>query len=360
VTFFGEVEADTVDVLIEFVGLVTDVPVVEGDADTPGLDSLGLENPLPLGGRYDKKESVLVYPPPFPLESLVKAYDDGSSAKKQGTKQTVVMASDVLFGTDVAELSAEAASRVDEVAKQIAAVASGGEIRVVGHTDDVDTEAYNLDLSKRRAASVSAQMKTTLGTSFTLVEEGKGKSQPAVEGTDAAARAANRRVEIEFTATETITLPGQVADIPPATGPVSSGHDPVTYTNGYGGSTTTLTTQVSSVVRHNGYLVGTLVVSNNSSGSPLHNLACNAGNGGNYGADCLRLLGASGYVFPLQHKHDMSDNYFRGLADDRHLQFLDPGYSFTYTVVWPDTGEDSVTVDSPKMFRITDIPVEAG
>ncbi|MDR3068001.1 MAG: OmpA family protein [Cellulomonas sp.] len=355
VTFFGECDADEVDVLIEFVGMAMDVPVVDGDADTPGLSSLGLEDPL--FGDYDEEESVLVYPDPFPLESVIESYDDGASLEKQGENQTVVMSSDVLFGSDVAELSDEAAARVDAVAEQIAEAATGGEVRVVGHTDDVDTEDYNMDLSARRAASVAERLGAMLDTSFTVVEEGKGESQPRVEGKDSAARAANRRVEIAFTSADAIALPGDVSDIPEATVPVSSGHDPVTYADAYSGDTT-VTSHVSSVVRHDGYLVGTLVAANNSDSSslgPMYGVVCNR----SLDAECLELLGPNGRVFPAQHKSDWSESDYRvGLVDDNHIQFLSSGYSFAYTIVWPDTGENSVTIESPGVFRITDIPVE--
>ena len=146
------------------------------------------------------------------------------------------MASDVLFATDVHTLSDKAASRVEQVAKEIKEAASGGEVKVTGHTDDVGTDAYNMDLLKKRAGSVAEKLKSALGPSFTIADEGKGKSQSAVEGTDDAARAANRRVEIAFTASKRVSLSdgsGGSASIPDANTPVATGHNPVEYTLGF-------------------------------------------------------------------------------------------------------------------------------
>jgi len=361
VTFFGPVDVDKVDVLIPNMGLVKDVPVVEGSSETADLASLGV-----------KKERPVIYDQPHALVSLVRAYDGDTSAQKQGDAQTVVIASDVLFATDVAELSPEAAARVDEVAAQIAQVTSGGEVKVVGHTDDVASDAYNMDLSLRRATSVANRMAGTLGSSFTVAKEGKGESEPAMKGTDAQARAANRRVEISFTAARAVALSGTSSSIPAATSPTATGHDPVTYTV----NNNTYTVRATSVLRRNGYLVGTLVataVSGNGldiapfflSQGFIHSSSgqeeATPGNAVLQSAKEVALMGPQGRVFPARYWRKIPDN-FEGrpfvLADWGLGYSLKAGNSVTYTVVWSDTGEDSVTIDSQKRFRITGIPVE--
>ncbi len=69
-------------------------------------------------------------------------------------------------------------------------------VKIVGHTDADGTDAANLDLSKRRAASV----KTTLAKEFGIDEsrmetDGKGETEPIDKATTPAAKANNRRVE---------------------------------------------------------------------------------------------------------------------------------------------------------------------
>jgi outer membrane protein OmpA-like peptidoglycan-associated protein len=67
---------------------------------------------------------------------------------------------------------------------------------VEGHTDDVGTDAYNLDLSGRRAASVQHYLEGRGVQGARLSKKALGKSDPAIEGTSEQARAANRRVVI--------------------------------------------------------------------------------------------------------------------------------------------------------------------
>jgi outer membrane protein OmpA-like peptidoglycan-associated protein len=67
---------------------------------------------------------------------------------------------------------------------------------IEGHTDDVGTDEYNLDLSARRAASVVRYLAKHGVRTERLRKLALGKTHPAVEGVSEQARAANRRVVI--------------------------------------------------------------------------------------------------------------------------------------------------------------------
>ena len=69
-------------------------------------------------------------------------------------------------------------------------------IYVYGHTDDIGSEEYNLDLSERRAQTVRDYLSENGIAQQIITSKGFGKSRPIVPGTSAAARANNRRVEI--------------------------------------------------------------------------------------------------------------------------------------------------------------------
>ncbi len=69
-------------------------------------------------------------------------------------------------------------------------------IYVYGHTDDVGTEAYNLDLSEKRARAVRDYLVEAGIDGSSITTKGFGKSRPLVDATDAISRAKNRRVEI--------------------------------------------------------------------------------------------------------------------------------------------------------------------
>lgn len=70
-------------------------------------------------------------------------------------------------------------------------------LTVEGHTDNVGTAAYNLDLSKRRAAAVQAALqKSHAIPAHQLKAEGFGLTRPVQDNTSLDGRAANRRVEL--------------------------------------------------------------------------------------------------------------------------------------------------------------------
>jgi len=75
-------------------------------------------------------------------------------------------------------------------------------VHVVGHTDDVNTEEYNQDLSERRAQAVHDYLVDAGIDEAVLSTEGKGETSPLVEGTDDASRQKNRRVELLITFSE--------------------------------------------------------------------------------------------------------------------------------------------------------------
>jgi outer membrane protein OmpA-like peptidoglycan-associated protein len=69
-------------------------------------------------------------------------------------------------------------------------------VRVVGHTDSMGSEADNKALSERRAASVQAYMQSQGLDRGQLTIEGRGESSPIASNADENGRQQNRRVEI--------------------------------------------------------------------------------------------------------------------------------------------------------------------
>jgi OmpA-OmpF porin, OOP family len=83
--------------------------------------------------------------------------------------------------------------------KEIAAVLNENpdvRIKIVGHTDADGADATNLDLSKRRAASVKNELVKTFGIDESRIEtDGKGETQPVATNDTPSNKALNRRVE---------------------------------------------------------------------------------------------------------------------------------------------------------------------
>jgi outer membrane protein OmpA-like peptidoglycan-associated protein len=69
-------------------------------------------------------------------------------------------------------------------------------VQIIGHTDSDGDDASNMDLSKRRAASVKAALVTEFKIDAGRLEtDGKGETQPLAKNDTPAGKANNRRVE---------------------------------------------------------------------------------------------------------------------------------------------------------------------
>ena len=68
-------------------------------------------------------------------------------------------------------------------------------LRLIGHTDDVGSDEYNMDLSRMRARSVANYLNMRGIDDSRIITEGRGKRQPVTREQTDAARRKNRRVE---------------------------------------------------------------------------------------------------------------------------------------------------------------------
>lgn len=69
-------------------------------------------------------------------------------------------------------------------------------VRIFGHTDSDGNDAANLDLSKRRAASVKNELSKNFAIDASRMEtDGKGESEPVAPNDNLTNKALNRRVE---------------------------------------------------------------------------------------------------------------------------------------------------------------------
>ena len=69
---------------------------------------------------------------------------------------------------------------------------------LTGHTDDIGSDEYNLELSRNRAISVGQYLVSQGIAPGRLTAQGFGKQRPLVAAKDENARALNRRVEVRF------------------------------------------------------------------------------------------------------------------------------------------------------------------
>ncbi|MCL1629574.1 MULTISPECIES: OmpA family protein [Roseinatronobacter] len=121
----------------------------------------------------------------------------GSDVNVQNTGQELILTlpQDLLFATDSASVRPDLQNDLRVIANNLINYPRS-DVRVVGHTDNTGSAAYNQGLSERRAASV-AQVLFNNGVAPARVRtEGRGLTQPVADNSTAAGRQQNRRVEI--------------------------------------------------------------------------------------------------------------------------------------------------------------------
>ncbi len=101
----------------------------------------------------------------------------------------------VLFAFDSAELSDAALKSLDFFAESMRKY-PGTQVEVIGHTDAVGEEAYNQNLSERRAERVSNYIKQQNVASHRVSMTGKGETDPIATNDTEEGRQRNRRVEL--------------------------------------------------------------------------------------------------------------------------------------------------------------------
>lgn len=102
----------------------------------------------------------------------------------------------IYFDTDKATLKPESRPTLEQIARLLTAQPQLSVI-VVGHTDSQGGYDYNLDLSRRRAEAIAAELATNFRIARTrLRTAGVGMLAPVGSNTSEAGRALNRRVEL--------------------------------------------------------------------------------------------------------------------------------------------------------------------
>ena len=126
---------------------------------------------------------------------------------RQTERGLLVTLGDVLFAFNKAELTAQAAPRLDKLASFLQQFPDR-RLLIEGYTDSVGSDSYNQDLSDRRAQSVRDALVQRGVNSNRITVRGYGKAYPVADNASPEGRAMNRRVEIVI-ADEQGTLRGR-------------------------------------------------------------------------------------------------------------------------------------------------------
>ena len=134
-------------------------------------------------------------PPPKGLtpEQIAVLKQEGFTPTDEGW--TFGLSGKVLFGSDVDSLNAQSSAIVQRIGKALLDVGID-RVRVDGHTDASGKEAYNQQLSVRRAKSVSTVLQQVGMRAENIQVNGLGSSVPVATNKTATGRYENRRVAI--------------------------------------------------------------------------------------------------------------------------------------------------------------------
>jgi outer membrane protein OmpA-like peptidoglycan-associated protein len=131
----------------------------------------------------------------------IKQTVPGATVIREGEGILVKFDSGILFDTNKADLKAAARTNLQNLSASLVNNPQTN-ILIVGHTDNVGTDALNMALSLRRAEAVKAFIAAGNVANSRLSTSGKGESEPIADNNTVEGQAQNRRVEIVIVANE--------------------------------------------------------------------------------------------------------------------------------------------------------------
>ena len=128
----------------------------------------------------------------YTTRAIIRHFVD---AKDKGTKSN--LPARIIFEFDSAKLTKEGMTNLDTFGEALVAdQLKKQEFILAGHTDDVGSEEYNMDLSKRRASAAKEYLSKSFGIQEDrLIIEAYGEGVPLEPNSDDISRSKNRRVE---------------------------------------------------------------------------------------------------------------------------------------------------------------------
>jgi outer membrane protein OmpA-like peptidoglycan-associated protein len=126
---------------------------------------------------------------------------EGAKVERVGEGIKVTFASGILFATNSANLTPEAAGNINQLAETLNKYADTNVV-IEGHTDSSGSDAINQPLSQRRAQAVANSLTSSGVDNSRITATGYGATQPVADNSTASGKAANRRVEVAIFANE--------------------------------------------------------------------------------------------------------------------------------------------------------------
>jgi OmpA-OmpF porin, OOP family len=150
---------------------------------------------LPANASYNRFRFTLWGQPGHPFFTNLKITTASPDTRSKLLTEGKLISYGIYFDSGKDVVKPESYGALSEIAKVLKENPEV-KISITGHTDSDGNDALNLDLSKRRAASVKQELAGTFGIEASRIDtDGKGESQPIAPNTTAEGKAQNRRVE---------------------------------------------------------------------------------------------------------------------------------------------------------------------
>lgn len=197
-TIYSSKTDEPLSARFELIDLATSSLVVESYSDPENGKFLVT---LPAGKDYAlnvSKDGYLFYSENFSLEesTAMEPLTQNIPLDPIEIGKKIVL-KNIFFETDKYQLKDRSKVELNKLIEFLNDNA-GLSIKVMGHTDNVGSDAYNLTLSKNRAKSVVSYLTENGIDSSRITSEGYGSKQPVADNSTEAGRAKNRRTEFQI------------------------------------------------------------------------------------------------------------------------------------------------------------------
>lgn len=141
---------------------------------------------------------------------------EGAEVERIGEGIQVTFDSGLLFDFDSDALRPASRADLTDLGQSLTEY-DNTDLIIVGHTDATGPDAYNLDLSRRRASSAAAHLIADGVSPTRISTEGRGETEPVAPNESEEGRQANRRVEVAIFASEAyrqaLLAQGETSDV---------------------------------------------------------------------------------------------------------------------------------------------------
>ena len=302
------------------------------------------------------------------FESYRESVETTVSRIDEVEQSTLILSSDVLFDVDVSDLSEEADAELEAAILELEGV-EGGELEIVGHTDNVLSEEYNQELSEERANSVVERLSelTDLDIFDEVSNRGESFREPIATNESDEGRTQNRRVEIHFTPPVEEVVIETEGELPEALG--KEAEYPETVQTQYG------EIEIESIRRVDELLIGRVRVRANEDGNAAYDALTQAagigargwygdetGNYNQWSVYAVTLIDGDQRYYPIDYyleplegsraeerSEETNTNFIVPLADRNisNIENISEDGFYTATVIWPAVDAEEIAVDHP-------------